>query len=661
MNLLDLLVKISVDDQASAKVATIGTGFRGAMSTMGKVAAAGAVAVGTAMVAVSSAALNAYSQYEQLVGGVDTLFKTSSSTVQRYAEQAYQTAGISANRYMEISTSFSAALINSLGGDTAAAAEMANTAIMDMSDNANRMGTSLDVVQEAYMSLSRGNYAMLDSLKLGYGGTKSELERLLSDAEQIAASQGMVRDFSVDSYADIVEAIHLVQGEMGITGTTAEEAAHTIEGSVNMAKASWENFLAGLGNEDADMSALTDQLVSSIGTAMDNVIPRLGYIMGTLISTMVSYGPQMVSALADMFSSAVSAASTSFVNAMSALGSNIGTLEGLSTALSSGLVGAIQSATAQIPAAMSVIVPNLLAVLTSVVTTIFNSLPGILVAGLDLVITAITSFVQQIAAQLPVVLPVLLQSLITNLNNLIMMVLINLPMYLGQVVQAAMQLFQGIADAIPLIIPVVVQGITTLVHNVLTYLPSFLGNLISAAGTLFRGIVTGIAQIVPSVLSGIGSLLQNIWNEITNFDLVGAGVDLIQGFIDGIGSMAGAVVDAIGSAVGGAIDGALGLLGIASPSKVFREIGQFTMQGLSLGVDDYAEEPAASVDSAIRSMVSSVGDQRTGVGMGHGAASEDVVSAIDALHADLGRIIERYAPAATPREFRSMVNSVVRV
>ena len=188
MNLLDLLIKISVDDQASAKVATIGTGFRGAMATMGKVAAAGAVAVGTAMVAVSSAALNAYAQYEQLVGGVDTLFKASSSTVQRYAEQAYQTAGISANRYMEISTSFAASLINSLGGDTAAAAEMANTAILDMSDNANRMGTSLEVVQEAYMSLSRGNYEMLDSLKLGYGGTKAELERLLSDAEQIAAS-----------------------------------------------------------------------------------------------------------------------------------------------------------------------------------------------------------------------------------------------------------------------------------------------------------------------------------------------------------------------------------------------------------------------------------------------------------------------------------------
>ena len=203
--------------------------------------------------------------------------------MQQYAANAYQTAGVSANRYMEISTSFAAALINSLGGDTEAAANMANTAITDMSDNANKMGTSLETVQEAYMSLSRGNYEMLDSLKLGYGGTKSELQRLLNDAEKFSAAQGKVRDFSTDSYSDIVEAIHIVQDEMGITGTTADEAATTIEGSVNMAKAAWENWITSFGAEDWDVSETTDALVESIEAAASNIVPRVSEIVTTAI------------------------------------------------------------------------------------------------------------------------------------------------------------------------------------------------------------------------------------------------------------------------------------------------------------------------------------------------------------------------------------------
>ena len=282
MNLLDLAVKITCDDQASGEVGKIGDGIKNTLGTAAKIGGAAVAALGTATIAIGKTALDAYSNYEQLVGGIDTLFKDSSGKMQQYAANAYQTAGVSANRYMEISTNFAAALISSLGGNTEAAADMANTAIADMSDNANKMGTSLETVQEAYMSLSRGNYEMLDSLKLGYGGTKSELERLLSDAEKLSAAQGNVRDFSVDSYSDIVEAIHLVQDEMGITGTTAKEAATTIEGSVNMAKASWENWVAGLGNENANMQDLTDELVGSVATAGENIIPRVGQIMETL-------------------------------------------------------------------------------------------------------------------------------------------------------------------------------------------------------------------------------------------------------------------------------------------------------------------------------------------------------------------------------------------
>ena len=293
MNLLDLAVKITCDDQASGEVDKIGDGIKSKLGAAAKAGVVAVAAVGTATIAIGKTALDAYSNYEQLVGGIDTLFKSSSAKMQQYAANAYQTAGVSANRYMEISTSFAAALISSLGGNTEAAADMANTAITDMSDNANKMGTSLEVVQEAYQSLARGNYEMLDSLKLGYGGTKSELERLLSDAEKFSAAQGKVRDFSVDSYSDIVEAIHVVQDEMGITGTTAEEAATTIEGSVDKAKAAWDNWLTGLGDEDADMGTLTDQLVQSVVIAGEKIIPRFGQIMSSLVQTVVQYAPQL--------------------------------------------------------------------------------------------------------------------------------------------------------------------------------------------------------------------------------------------------------------------------------------------------------------------------------------------------------------------------------
>ena len=305
MNLLDLAVRITCDDQASDRIGRIGGSIRSGLGAAAAAGVAAVAAVGTATVALGKSALDAYADYEQLVGGIDTLFKESSGQLQAYAAQAYQTAGMSANQYMETATSFSASLINSLQGDTAKAVEYANMAIQDMSDNANKMGTDIGMVQETYQSLARGNYEMLDNLKLGFAGTKAGLEDLLAAAEQYAAKNGEVRDFSVDSYADIVEAIHIVQQEMGITGTTAEEAASTITGSVNTAKAAWENWLAGLGDENADMGALTDQLFSSVGTAMENIVPRVQEIFANLGETVQEYAPQAFAGLGEIILNSV--------------------------------------------------------------------------------------------------------------------------------------------------------------------------------------------------------------------------------------------------------------------------------------------------------------------------------------------------------------------
>lgn len=220
MNLLDLFVKISVQDEASENVETLSGKFKNGLAAAAKVGAAAVSAAATGIAVLTKKALNNYAEYEQLVGGVDTLFKDSSAKVQEYAANAYKTAGLSANEYMDTVTSFSASLLQSLGGDTAAAADMANVAITDMSDNANKMGTDMASIQNAYQGFAKQNYTMLDNLKLGYGGTKEEMQRLIDKANELNASQGKYTDYSIESYSDIVSAIHDVQVEMGIYGTT---------------------------------------------------------------------------------------------------------------------------------------------------------------------------------------------------------------------------------------------------------------------------------------------------------------------------------------------------------------------------------------------------------------------------------------------------------
>lgn len=239
-------------------------------------------------------AVEGYAEYEQLVGGVETLFKDSAGTVQDYAKDAYKTAGLSANEYMETVTSFSASLLQSMGNDTAAAAEKADRAITDMSDNANKMGSDMSSIQNAYQGFAKQNYTMLDNLKLGYGGTKEEMQRLIDDANALNAAQGNYTSYTIESYADIVDAIHTVQTEMGITGTTALEASTTVEGSVNSMKSAWSNFVTGLGSDNADISELSAQLIESVGTVAENVLPVVETVLKNIAEAVSNDGPEMI-------------------------------------------------------------------------------------------------------------------------------------------------------------------------------------------------------------------------------------------------------------------------------------------------------------------------------------------------------------------------------
>lgn len=570
MNLLDLAVKITCDDQASGEVDKIGDGIKNKLGAVATAATPALAAVGTATVVIGKTALDAYSNYEQLVGGIDTLFKGSSDKMQQYAANAYQTAGVSANRYMEISTSFAGALISSLGGNTDAAADMANTAITDMSDNANKMGTSLETVQDAYMSLSHGNYEMLDSLKLGYGGTKSELERLLSDAEKFSAAQGKVRDFSVDSYSDIVEAIHIVQDDMGITGTTAEEATTTIEGSVNKAKAAWDNWLAGLGNEDADMGVLTDQLVQSVATAGEKIIPRFGQIMSSLVQTVVQYAPQLG----------------------------------------------------------QVIMERLGQLLLQLANFIIQHVPDILNAAVQLF--------GMLAQGIAQTVPTIIATLASLLGQLIAQVISWAAQMLGQAISAGAQFLSGLAGQLSQVPGRVAEFLAGVISTVIGWVTQFASNATSAASQFGSKLRSGL-EAIPGTLGNIGS-------------------NIVQGLVNGVTGAAGKLVDAVKGAVDDAIQGAKNLLGIKSPSRVFRKIGQYVMQGAALGVDDDADLLLKSTDNAMRGMISTAQDITYTPDVRSAAATASVIEWLDR---NLGDVIASRTPYIGMRDFDRLARKAV--
>lgn len=300
MNLLDLFVKISVDTSevdknlGDTKEKALSFGDVLKANIAGQAIVAGVKAVAGAVKNIGEAAIQSYGEYEQLVGGVETLFKSSADTVMQYAANAYQTAGMSANEYMTTVTAFSASLLQSMGNDTDAAAEKANLAITDMSDNANKMGSSMESIQNAYSGFAKQNYTMLDNLKLGYGGTKEEMQRLLDDANALNAAQGNYTNYTIDSYADIVDAIHTVQTEMGITGTTQLEASTTIQGSIASMKAAYDNFITGLGDQNADITELSTNLLSSAVTVAENILPVVETVLGNIGTFVQEKGPEMI-------------------------------------------------------------------------------------------------------------------------------------------------------------------------------------------------------------------------------------------------------------------------------------------------------------------------------------------------------------------------------
>lgn len=498
----DGTVKIGaeVDEKEfSSSLSKLGGVAKGAM--VGVTAAIGGASAAVGKLAKDS--VEAYASYEQLTGGVETLFKESGALVMQYANNAYQTAGLSANQYMETVTSFSASLLQSLGGDTKKAAETADKAIIDMADNANKMGTAMESIQYAYQGFAKQNFTMLDNLKLGYGGTKQEMERLLADAEKLAG-----RKFDLSSFADIVEAIHVVQEQMGIAGTTSLEAATTIEGSVNSMKAAWENFITGMADGDQDIGQLTENLVDSVITVMNNLVPRLQELL-----------PRLTTGLAELIQ---------------------GLLPYIPDILGTLLPALIDGATA--------LVNGVAAVLPEMISTVIAAMPQLLDAGMQILYTLGAGMMNAIPQLLDGIVQIV-DYLANALINALPAITEKVPMFVGTFIGALMDAFRILTEKGPEIIGYLAEGFSHGILKFTSMLPDIVGVIVDfitenlpaltdAAVLIIRSLAFGLSNNLPEIIPVIYELIYNIVDVLTRPEvlvpIIQAGVEIMIALWQGL-------------------------------------------------------------------------------------------------------------------------------
>lgn len=516
--------------------------------------------IGKAFLDVGKQALDSYANYEQLVGGVETLFKDSANIVEDYANNAYKNAGLSANDYMETVTSFSASLLQSLNNDTAKSAEVADMAITDMSDNANKMGTDMSMIQNAYQGFAKQNYTMLDNLKLGYGGTKSEMERLLSDAEKISGIK-----YDISSFADITQAIHVMQEEMGITGTTAKEAGTTIEGSINSMKSAWQNLLTDLANGGKNMGSLIENLMTTIfgdGTETNlgvfgNVLP----VIQNIVSSFADVIPNIVDKLMEHLPYLLDAASEI-------------------------IMSLVYGITENIPALMPVISD----LVGNILQYIIESLPIIINSGVQIIL----ALVQGIGESLPTLIPALVDAVVLIVETLID----NIDLIIDAGIQLILGLADGLIEALPRLIDKVPEIIEKLFDAFIRNFPK----IVEAGGQLIGKLIVGIIgslgtlysrvpEIIHTVVKGISSGYQTIKN---------AGLNLVAGIWEGISGSLGWIKNKIKGWVGNVTKFIKNLFGIHSPSKLFKdEIGTNLALGIGEGFTDTMTDVQQEMADAI--------------------------------------------------------------
>lgn len=668
-------ISSALNNEAENAGSSSGGKFSSAFSNGLKKAGKGAViAIGaatTGIAALTKASISGFAEMEQLMGGVDTLFTPTQSmdefvtelgkigvsaeeAAQRYtagadivknnAAEAYKTAGISANEYMTQATSTAAAMVSSLGGDTVAAAKLADQAIIDMSDNANKMGTSIESIQNAYSGFAKGNFTMLDNLKLGYGGTKEEMERLLDDAEKLSGVE-----YDISSYADIAKAVHVIQENMNIAGTTAKEASTTISGSIQSMSAAWSNLVTGMADKNADVPGLINQFVESVGTVATNILPVVEQALigvGTLIEQLV---PEIMNRIPTFISETLPSLIESGISVIEAIitgiQENAEQLGNSAAEIISMLVVAISDMAPDLLNAALIIIEALasglaenLDTIIPAVTSMILEIANVLVTHVDDIIAVgfqlFNSLVQGILQALPVIiqqLPVLINAITTTLIDSADIVLDGaLQMFLA-IVDAIPDIITALADALPAIIDeitsfltgdglpkilngaitmlmAIVQAIPQIVSALAGALPSIISTLITffvtqapqimkAGVELLGGLIKAIPQVIASLVSSIPQIITSIANALRNGigQVTEVGRNLILGLWNGISDKFGWVLEKI-KGLGKAILGKLSsVFEEKSPSKATERIGKYLGEGLGIGWEDSMKKVNAEI------------------------------------------------------------------
>lgn len=554
---------INEGTSAGAKSASLGIGNIASGFAMGiGQAAFGAVTeLGSKVVDVAKSSISSYAEYEQLIGGVETLFGSAAGYVEDYADQAYKAAGLSANEYMETVNSMAAAL-NQATGDQWWSARYANQAVIDMADNANKMGTSMEAVQNAYAGFTKQNFTMLDNLKLGYGGTKGEMERLLADATALSGVE-----YNLESYADIVNAIHVIQEEMGIAGTTQKEASTTIQGSLAMVQGAWTNLVSGIANEDADLGKLFEKLLNSIfgedgkGGFVGNIMPRIEQALQGL-TEFIQIGLQR---MPEILKTILPDLIKSFSDVILSIFENIN--ENSDDIIQN--VGEI----------FGLLVDNALKLVESLVTT----LPTIL----EIAISLITTLANGLADAIPRLYPVIID-VTTAICNVI---LDNLPIIVDAALRIMLALVDGIIGNLDMIMMATIQIISKIVATILILVPQLVG----AAAQIMIEFVNSMILSLTRMING------EYWNEALNkivhsftdidWDTIGFNIidGIVQGFKSGFENFKTAAMNSITTIKDLFTNG----FKIQSPSKVFRYYGEMIDEGLALGMESGESEIAA--------------------------------------------------------------------
>ena len=474
-----------------------------AVGKLGKGLAIAGTAAATAVGTMVAKSVSSFADYEQLTGGVDTLFKDSSAAVQKYANDAYKTAGLSANSYMETVTNFSASLISSLKGDTAKAADYANSALVDMADNANKMGTNMTDIQNAYQGFAKQNYTMLDNLKLGYGGTQAEMKRLLGDAQKLTGQK-----YDISSFADITQAIHAIQTQMDITGTTAKEASTTISGSWGSLKAAFQNVLVGLTTGEDMFDQSLDALINTAVTFGQNIIPAIkgalsgvGYLIEGLAPVIGETIPPLINDLAPTLANSAVSLISSLVNGLTQNATQF------SECLSNMIIVAV--------AGISTVVPQLLDAVSKIVSNLMQGLTNSMPQIVNGAVTLIEGLVNGLVNNIPLLIMGAVQLVASLANGLIA----NLP----RIIDAGVNLITGIVSASYSMMPQIIQGGMQLVVNLAVGLVRAIPQLIAALPQIMGAIVKGFMsvnwfdlglQLIKSIWGGIKSIESEMWNGV---------------------------------------------------------------------------------------------------------------------------------------------------